>query len=65
MRLLQPGDLLLIQADEVDETVAYVQNCLTDVGLGREVKTLQSVGPVPEPHVGPAAAQPRVALAVT
>ena len=40
--LAQPGDLLLVQADSIDETVAYVRTCLAedlcrrDPGLNRQ-----------------------------
>jgi cyanophycin synthetase len=40
----RPGDLLLLQADTVDETVEYVQRCLGGGAAGREIDLAEVLG---------------------
>jgi cyanophycin synthetase len=45
--MLQPGDLLLLQADVIDETVEYVKRYLASHKAGRELGVVEAL-PMPE-----------------
>src|SRR5262249_24279205 len=43
IRQARPGDLMLLQADEIDETVNYVRNYLASGNVGREITFREAV----------------------
>ena len=56
--MIEPGDLLLLQADEIDETVNYVRNYLASGDVGREITFREAVAmgqPSSEPVFAPEA----------
>src|SRR5262249_10074680 len=58
IRQARPGDLMLLQADEIDETVNYVRNYLASGNGGREIPFREAVAlgqPGPEPVFAPEA----------
>jgi cyanophycin synthetase len=42
LRQVQPGDLVLLQADEIDETVEFVRRCIVAAG-GREISFQEAI----------------------
>jgi cyanophycin synthetase len=56
LRSVQPGDLLLVQADEIDETVNFIKRYLESTAAGREIDLIQAldVPATPVPTPGPA-----------
>jgi cyanophycin synthetase len=58
IRQARPGDLMLLQADEIDETVTYVRNYLASGNVGREITFREAVAlgqPGTEPVFAPEA----------
>jgi cyanophycin synthetase len=56
LRQARPGDLLLLQADEIDETVNWVKNYLASGDVGREITFREAVAlgqPGTEPVFAP------------
>ena len=51
LRSVRPGELLLIQADEIDETVNFVKRYLAATEAGREIGLIEAID-VPG-HLGP------------
>ncbi len=49
LRAVRPGDLLLLQADVIDETVDYIKRYLACHAAGREIELLQALS---GPHNG-------------
>ncbi len=51
MATLQPGDLVLLQADTVDETVEFVRKYLVEHGTARQISLAEALAtaPVAEP----------------
>ena len=54
----QPGELLVIQADEVDETVEFVKNYVQHRVPGREIDLQQAIEPAPAAGDASAAQKP-------
>jgi len=49
LKMLAPGDLLLLQADVIDETVDFVRGYLEKNLVGREVGVIKAFHAIPEP----------------
>jgi cyanophycin synthetase len=49
LAMLQPGDLLLLQADTIDETVDYVRKYLTTHHTAREITLAEALATAPLP----------------
>jgi cyanophycin synthetase len=49
LAMLQPGDLLLLQADTIDETVDYVRKYLTTHHTAREITLAEALATAPVP----------------
>ncbi len=59
---LQPGDLVLLQADTVDETIDYVRNYLAAHHTAREVTLREALATAPTaPVLSPAASRETIA----
>jgi cyanophycin synthetase len=48
LRTIQPGDLMLIQADEVDETIEFIQRYLAADPSNRKVILAQALAGTPQ-----------------
>ncbi len=57
LRTAQPGELLVLQADEIDETVEFVKRYLGQQAPGREIQLTEALTPA-----SPAPIEPAVAL---
>lgn len=51
LAMTQPGELLLIQADTIDETIDFVRRCLTPQSKAREISVADALIPPPQPVV--------------
>lgn len=60
LTLIKPGDLMLLQADTIDETVQYLQRAMEHQQLGREIDLNSALDSNATPRVGAQEATPSV-----
>jgi cyanophycin synthetase len=65
LRTLRPGDLVLMQADKIDETVDFIRRFLANTSAGHEIDLVEALDAAAEPAavVAPAATAEAVTLA--
>ncbi|MDZ4852687.1 MAG: cyanophycin synthetase [Pirellulaceae bacterium] len=49
LAMIQPGELVVMQADAIDETMQYLQQKLEHQSLGREIDFATAIGTIPTP----------------
>ena len=50
LNLIKPGDLMLLQADSIDETVQYLQRSIEHSQIGREIDLSSALQNNPQPN---------------
>jgi cyanophycin synthetase len=60
LTMIQPGELVVMQADVIDETMQYLQQKLEHQSLGREIDLDAAMGTAPQPSAPPKPNEPTI-----